>query len=468
MLKLKHEIVTLKQLSREQGPFYVYIFDPVVPKATLKWVSTGGFTLPQKLCLISIKEYYNEAYQICYLDFEKQYNFYKSVPMDLKVAKLLGKTTINKMKKQLELLKLNNFHNELIHTQGFPASNNSRMYVGSDPEVFVEDDKGNIIPAFNFLGSKTDGKTKSVGSDREYSVERKVYWDGFQAEFETTADFCLSYHVDSIRNGLKAVLKYAREHNPSAKLSIKTCVEIPTELLMESKEEYIQLGCMPSYNAYKMTGEPISEGRQLPIRSTGGHIHFGVGKLTEKEAIPIVKALDKIIGVACVSLFANYDNPARRRYYGLAGEYRLPPHGLEYRVLSNAWLVHPVITNIVFDIARKAYMMGKNGFMEVWKATEEETIECINKCDVVKSREILERNKVVFKKLIKAAYGIEGQQNDALFNTFMNGMESIIANPEDIEKNWNLHNDVWSGHNETQGKRVGRALEILTQGEKVA
>src|ERR1019366_5440055 len=105
---------------------------------------------------------------------------------------------------------------------------------------------------------------------------------------------------------------------------------------------------------------------------------------TLETKINMVKAMDAIAGVACVALFAKYDNPIRRQYYGLPGEYRLPKHGLEYRALSNAWLIHPLIMNLVIDFARKAAIMGKEGLFSKWKATEQETIDCITNCDVAK------------------------------------------------------------------------------------
>jgi hypothetical protein len=66
----------------------------------------------------------------------------------------------------------------------------------------------------------------------------------------------------------------------------------------------------------------------VPFRTTGGHIHFGIGKRDDETVSRMVKALDAIIGVACVSLFDGIDDPRRRRMYGLAGEYRLPEYGV--------------------------------------------------------------------------------------------------------------------------------------------
>src|SRR5580698_5252111 len=50
--------------------------------------------------------------------------------------------------------------------------------IGSDPEIFCENEKGEIIPAFAFLGSKTQYGREIEGP----------YWDGFQAEFDTQSN----------------------------------------------------------------------------------------------------------------------------------------------------------------------------------------------------------------------------------------------------------------------------------------
>ena len=148
-----------------------------------------------------------------------------------------------------------------------------------------------------------------------------------------------------------------------------------------------------------------------------------------------VKALDKILGVACVSLFANFDDPRRRTMYGLAGEYRLPSHGLEYRTLSNVWLAHPLLFMMVYELARKTIGMAEVKMMEAWDATEEETINCINECDVEKAREILMRNRDVFTALLSS---INSREADNMFKIYYLGLESIIKDPTDILGNWSI------------------------------
>lgn len=335
------------------------------------------------------------------------------------------------------------------------------MSIGSDPEMFVVDKNNNLIPAFDFLASKTQKRDKTREGFH-------VYWDGYQAEFETMSNTCLAFHTDSVQAGLDRLLTAARAHNKDAKISLKTLMEISEESRYTAAPEHVDFGCMPSLNAYGMEGIRIP-GRDAPLRSAGGHIHFGVGKGIQDKAQQIVFALDAIIGVACVSMFAKFDDPRRRTMYGLAGEYRLPPHGIEYRVLSNAWLMHPAMMNMVFDITRKAFVLGEKGLLErAWIGNKEETIEVINTCNVEKAREILLRNKDMFLKLADAAYPL--LDPNPVFNAFYNGAESIIENPEDIESNWLLGQGEkkWIAHGEAQGKNWHKTIIQVVKGKKVA
>lgn len=264
----------------------------------------------------------------------------------------------------------------------------SDVALGADPEIFLEKGDGTLLPAFTFLPSKYEPlRTPEEGCS--------YYWDGFQAEYNITPSTDLTECLKSIRYGLKALLKAAKDHDKSARLSLKTVFETPLDMLRtlnETSPEYVEFGCMPSYNAYPIEGQHL-DGVNCPHRFAGGHIHFGISKYdSAMDKIPeIVKALDAVLGVACVSLFESFDNPVRRRYYGLVGEHRLPPHGLEYRTLSDTWLFNPKLASMVLDLARRVLVTVVNG-KNKWVADEQEVIECVLRSDVALARKILKRN----------------------------------------------------------------------------
>lgn len=337
------------------------------------------------------------------------------------------------------------------------------MTIGSDPEIFIEDNRnGVVIPAFTFLNSKEEAER--TPNQHGYSGNQRYYWDGFQAEFETAGtNTCLAWQVDSVQLGLKAVLAAAKRHNQFAKLSTKTVMDIPAEELQNASDEHIAVGCLPSFNAYGLKGAEVAQ-REMPVRCAGGHIHFGIGATQKDKATEIVKTLDAILAVACVSLFETFDNPIRREFYGLPGEFRLPAHGIEYRVLSNAWLCHPLAQNIVFDFARKVVVFGQKGFRRMWETTEQETIDCVRMCDVQRAREILARNEEIFKGILSAA--CNGNKVDTLHKVWMTGIEEAIAHPTDIARNWVLEGN-WVNHSDGPGKNWGKACADIAAGRKV-
>lgn len=297
----------------------------------------------------------------------------------------------------------------------------SEVALGADPEIFLEKGDGTLLPAFAFLPSKYEPlKTPEEGQN--------FYWDGFQAEFNILPSTEITECLKSVRFGLKALLRAAQERDPGARLSLKTVVETPLDMLRTLPPEFVEFGCMPSYNVYGITGMGL-DGINCPHRFAGGHIHFGISENeSAMDMIPqLVRALDAILGVACVSLFENFDNPVRRQYYGLAGEHRLPPHGMEYRPLSDAWLFNPKLATAVLELARKIVVWTVNG-KNRWDASQEEVVECMLRSDVTIARKILKRN---------LDNGLLASMNFKTSIDLMAPAEKSV-HMTDIADNWNL------------------------------
>lgn len=348
------------------------------------------------------------------------------------------------------------------------------MQVGADPEIFLKSSKNHhLIPAFMALPDK-----------RKVPAEENGYWDGFQAEFNTKPGACLAYHIDSLQRGLQNTLNSAKKtlKREDVAFSTKTVVNLSKASVTVAKKEHMQFGCTPSLNAYNEE-LAIPPGEVVPFRMSGGHIHLGISRKTQeshqdfKERLErYVKALDAVLGVAGVALFAKYDDPRRRFLYGRAGEYRTPPHGLEYRVLSNAWLIHPVAAHIVFEIARKAVNMAESGIFEAgWDATEEETRDVINNCNVKGAQEIMERNKEVMVTLLHSIRPVylptpKGSMaaGEILFRIIMKGFHSVIDQKKTLEENWNIGTkEGWRGHSEGENKNITRALPTIANGQLI-
>lgn len=293
----------------------------------------------------------------------------------------------------------------------------NNVCLGADPEIFVEKADGSLFPAFEFLKGKDNPDKTEDG--------QSVYWDGFQAEHTIEASAKVPTCVNSLKLGLKQVIKLAKIKDKRAKLSLQTVVDTPLKDLVRLPTHLTEFGCMPSFNAYGIKGRG-SEGHTVPYRFAGGHIHFGIGELSEDVMEELVKTLDTVLGIASVSMFERFDNPVRREYYGLAGEYRLPPWGLEYRTLSNAWVFNPDLATKVLELSRRVVVMGFEGRRDTWGIDDEDVMETILMSDVKKARKILSKNQ-------------------GLLEEMMPGMFSIVSNPieysykmDDIEANWGI------------------------------
>lgn len=444
---------------------YIYIIDGVVPSSTYGVggrYNLIGFKLPTNVIKLSKVKNYMDYIHMDY----KTKNGEVSVCVSHKlIAYKANEKDIKDYNDEIEKAYIKNISGMMINHRKV-SSNGGAMNIGTDPEIFVNDKDGNNLPAFKFLGSVIN---PSKGPNLTYGRNR-IFWDGFQAEFDTTPNTCMSYVFDSIQRGLSGVLEHARKVDSKATLSMDSVIQVTQETLDATSKEHKEFGCAPSLNAYEEgeTKENL-DGNITLVRPAGGHIHFGY-KDTKESYKETVKVLDAILGVACVAMFREYDNPMRRMLYGKAGEYRLPAHGLEYRVLSNAWLCHPLITNIVFDLARKCICLHKDGMFKLWKHDEQETIRIINDCDYKGAMKILSKNRHVFKELLKASH-LEPRGVNARYVMFFRGCHNFLKNPRDIESNWNIgykwitHCD---GANKNWGMTRNKISPLLKDKTKVA
>jgi len=308
----------------------------------------------------------------------------------------------------------------------------SGISIGTDPEIFVFDGK-ELIPAFEFLPSKKEAKL--------------CFWDGFQAEFTTRPDMRTSALLDSVRLGLLAISLRAKKHTPNARLSVLNTVKIARHHLAHAKPEHVILGCDPSKNLYAMHGQETGGGRELEYRFSGGHLHFGLPSTEISFALErrIVEMLDKVLGVAGTALAGGLDTPVRRKYYGLAGEYRRPKHGIEYRVLSNFWLTHPAIAALVLDLGQATVRMVLNSLEAMWQVPGMEAARIINQVDVEGARKVIEGNLKALRVMLGEHYGDYVAGHNAI-RTILGGIGSAVEQPFEVEHNWRIGTEEpWEG-----------------------
>jgi hypothetical protein len=320
---------------------------------------------------------------------------------------------------------------------------------GADPEIFVVDKNGIIIPAFSFLPTQKVAKAKHTAGGayfNSYGVPLLVYNDGFQAEFTVTPGGCHSSVVDSIQNQMKTLLMAARKAVPGARLDCSSTLDIPEHLMAMASKTDSQLGCAPSNNAYGLQGRPIANGREIPMRWAGWHLHASASHerlMTPNMANNAAKACDLFVGIASVSLFGDKERKERRQYYGMPGEYRLPAHGFEYRSVSGLMGYHPVWTQLLMDTFRWAFQVGYNNLLKHTSFKEEEVVKAIIESDVNAAREIIKENRDTWKKFLvyryrPGQYSDSGKTNRGTDALALLLGKKTLADAGSVEANWRL------------------------------
>lgn len=219
-----------------------------------------------------------------------------------------------------------------------------KLTVGADPEWFLKDKDGKNVSAHGIIsGSKRDPHPLDHGF---------VQLDGTSIEANippatTASDFAGSVQrtLDCIRRAVPG--DYTFDFSPSVKYDRDYFdLVIP--------QDCKELGCDPDYNAYeggKVNPKPNPEGSTL--RTGAGHLHLGWGTNFDPsdsshiwDCCYLVQNLDRFFGP--FEVLWDQDTE-RRNLYGKPGAFRPKSYGVEYRVLSNAWLKYPKLWPWIFN-----------------------------------------------------------------------------------------------------------------------
>lgn len=136
-------------------------------------------------------------------------------------------------------------------------------------------------------------------------------------------------------------------------LAIVPCVVFSEKEIKEAPPEALELGCDPDYSGYTMKLNTFPQLPNPAMRSAGGHVHIGWGTGFDRLSTEFIQycsalavELDYYIGAP--SLAWDSDS-TRRKIYGAAGAFRPKSYGMEYRSLSNQWLLSDELIGFVFD-----------------------------------------------------------------------------------------------------------------------
>jgi len=234
--------------------------------------------------------------------------------------------------------------------------------VGADPEVFVKKD-GVLVSAHGLVqGTKEDPFVVDKGA---------VQVDGMALEFNIDpAD-----NAKEFSENVKVVMEILDDMVPDHELVTTPTAEFGKAYIAAQPAEAREMGCDPDFNAWdEGKANPRPDG-DASFRTGAGHIHIGWAEgvdITHPEHLEacmmVVKQLDWTLGM--MSMLYDGDEK-RRKLYGDWGAFRPKSYGVEYRVLSNAWLRSPKLVDWVYKTVNKAVQDLYNGKHHYLKRTPE-------------------------------------------------------------------------------------------------
>lgn len=282
--------------------------------------------------------------------------------------------------------------------------------VGADPELFLKDIDGNIIPAFFFVeGTKEkpeyiSGEGHAVQYDNvmlEYNIPPCKTED----EFVKANNFVLDYIKESICAPNKLTL------------SITASEHLGAEYLHHEIANV--MGCSADFNAYTEEVNHITRNSKT-LRSTGGHLHCSYKGLNYPKAMNLIQALDLFISVPLVLMEPDSE---RKTLYGKAGAHRFKQVNknlciVEYRSPSNFWCSSEKLMRFVYQqIIKAVNFVEEDGVI----TNPLDIINAINDNNSGKAREIIDDYNIEIDK--------------SLLETKENKSRELISEEDLVENN---------------------------------
>lgn len=227
--------------------------------------------------------------------------------------------------------------------------------LGTDPELFLKDDRtGGVVPACGLIGGRK-GRPLNLGGG--YGLQE----DNVMVEFNVPPAHTAKRFVSNVREGVERSFEHIKSKAPH--LSFDDASErLFSDELLNSAPGALEFGCSQDYDAYGQ-GAPFSSVDPDNLRDeggawrfAGGHIHLGYDAKFQVPNFVVASFADVFLGLPAVGID---QQPRRRGLYGAPGRFRPTSYGIEYRVLSNFWLMD---SGVCQDVAVRAERLGL--FME--------------------------------------------------------------------------------------------------------
>jgi len=258
--------------------------------------------------------------------------------------------------------------------------------IGSDPELFLEKN-GEIISAEGLIGG-TKLEPKKI-SEEGHAIQE----DNVMVEFNIPACVDVKSFVTNmnfVKNHLEILSKLQ-----GCSLNYSASAELDQRFLETPQAK--QFGCEPDFNVYSksINSAPSSDTR---LRTCGGHIHIGYDNPSQEVSEKIIYAMDAVLGLESINL----DKDDRRKeMYGKAGSFRFKNYGVEYRSLSNFWIVNDKLMKWAFNKTMEAIELVNTGVINyIINNYSDDIEECINLNNKEKAIVLIAKIEKLKKELI--------------------------------------------------------------------
>jgi hypothetical protein len=233
---------------------------------------------------------------------------------------------------------------------------NLQILVGADPEIFMRKD-GMFVSAHGAIpGDKKNPHKVDKGA---------VQVDGMALEFNIDPAASEEEFVGNVQ----AVMATLHKMVPGFELVADPVAHFGAAYIAAQPAEAVELGCDPDFNAWMNGAANERPDGAADFRTGAGHVHIGWTKDADcqdpghvEACVMLAQQMDYYLGLG--SLWYDGDQK-RRELYGAPGAFRIKPYGMEYRVLSNAWLRSEKLMRWVYSNAVKgtrALLEGESSF----------------------------------------------------------------------------------------------------------
>lgn len=294
-----------------------------------------------------------------------------------------------------------------------------KFSIGSDGELMVYNEKNQLCSAIGVVHGNKEEKL-DLGNGHF------AFYDNVLAECNLKPAYNKKEFLNNIRDCYQ---RYANAIHPY-KLVVQASAMYPKEELEHIDAQ--AFGCSPSYDAYAVAQTPpVNCDVGSKFRTGGGHIHLGGETFPLNDdwgKIWVVRMMDLFLSIP--SIFIDWDptSVARRKLYGSAGDHRPTAYGVEYRSISNFWLISPEYASLIYDICDFTLDVCANEQHEKLFSTyagknemADELVNCINTGNKKKAEKYMSICKKIMPKEL------------------WNNIQSLIGRtPEDFYTNWNI------------------------------